>query len=452
MTQALATQFDDLVDEPHLKQVIQDILNLAQTHGATDAEAGVSVGQGYSLTARMRDIETLEFNRDKSLGVTVYRGKKKGTASTNDISPQAIEKTVLAALNLAQYTEEDPYSGLADKQSLAEHALDCDLYHPWSISIEDAKTLALETEELALSQDARLSNSEGASVSTSQNYFVMGNTHGFLGGYPSSKHSLSCVMVAKDQAGMQRDYQYTVARHPSDLWAAKQVGVESAQRALSRLGSRSIKTQKVPVIFRADVARSLFGHFCSGISGGALYRKSSFLLDSIGTQVFNPNITLLERPHLKRGMGSTPFDQDGVQTRERTLVNNGQVEGYILSAYSARKLKMENTGNSGGVHNLIVECLNSPELEELIAAQDKALFVTELMGQGINMVTGSYSRGAAGFWIENGQIQFPVQEVTVAGNLKDMFKGIQAVAQDMDVRGNVRTGSVLIDHMMIAGS
>lgn len=448
---ALQTRVEDLANEAELKKQVETILDLAKKKGATDAEVGLSVSQGLSLTVRLQELENIEFNRDKGIGITVYKGHKKGSASTNDLSLEAIEHTLDAALNLAEYTEEDPFSGLADKESMAQEIIDCDLYHPWSISIDDAKAMAFECEKYALDEDSRISNSEGASIGSYQAFRVYGNTHGFIGGYPSTRHMLSCVVIAEDAHGMQRDYEYSSTRNPDDLWTAKLVGQSAAARTMQRLSSERIPTTKMPVIFKNHIASGLFGHFCSGISGGKLYRKSTFLLDSKGQEIFSPIVQLSEKPHLKQGMGSAPFDGDGVLTKSRDLVKDGVVQGYILSAYSARKLKMQNTGNAGGVHNLMVEP-SQTSFDDLISGQDKALLVTELMGRGINLVTGDYSRGAAGYLIENGKITKPVHEITIASNLKDMFKGIETIANDVDKRGNIQTGSVLINNMTIAGS
>ncbi len=448
---ALQTRIEDFVDSESLKNTVQDMIDLALKKGATSCEVGANISQGLSLNVRKQSLENIEFNRDKGIGLTVYVGHKKGSASTNDLSLKAIERTVDAALNLAKYTQEDPFSGLADKESLAFNLIDCDLYHPWTLSMDEMKQWAFECEDYALKADPRISNSEGASLGTSQSYRVYGNSHGFIGAYPSTRHGLSCVVIAQDKHGMQRDYQYTSSRNPEKLWSPKRIGIEAAQRAVSRLSSKPIETQKLPVIFRNNVAATLFGHFCSAISGGRLYRKSSFLQDCKGESIFHPKIQLSENPHLKQAIGSSSFDGDGVQTKSRDLIKNGIVQDYILSAYSSRKLNLPNTANAGGVRNLILASTDA-SLEDLILSQEKALFVTDVMGQGVNLLTGDYSRGAAGFLIENGQLTKPVSEVTIASNLKDMFQRMSCVSNDVDTRGNTQTGSVLVEMMTVAGS
>lgn len=445
----LQTRLEDFVDTEYYQDLVKQVLDLAKTKGATSAEAGLRASQGLSLTVRNQSLENIEFNRDKSIGVTVYKGKKKGSASTSDLSPKALEQTVEAAIHLAQYTQEDPYAGLAEKEDLATKVIDCDLYLPWQVDIEALKQQVLTCEQAAFDEDSKIVNSDGASIGTSQSFRVYGNSFGFLGAIPGTRHGLSCRVIAKDEKGMQRDYFYTSSRNPAQLVSPKKIGQIAAQRTRDRLGCTAIPTQKLPVIFRHDVAASLIGHFCSAISGSALYRKSSFLLDSQGKRIFHPKVLLTENPHLLQGMGSAWFDGDGVATTPRALVQDGIVQGYILSAYSARKLGLKNTGNAGGVRNLHLKPTTA--YQDLIGNQSRALLVTELMGQSINMVTGDYSRGAAGFLIEQGKITQPVSEVTIAGNLNQMFEQMSQIGDDVDTRGNTHTGSILVDQMMIAG-
>ena len=437
-------------DSDRLKNIVDDMLNEARKLGASAAEAGVSVESGLSVTVRLGDIETLEHNRDKGLGITVYFGQHKGAASTTDFSPAAIRETVKAACDIARYTEADPYAGLADAAAMASQIPDLDLYHHWDISVEQAIDLAQQCEEVARSSDDRISNSEGASVSSHDGIRVYGNSHGFMGDYPSSRHSLSCTLIAQSENGMQRDHWYTVARDPSLLESAEAVGNKAAQRTVARLDARKIATCQVPVIFDAEVARGVLGHVLRAISGGAQYRKASFLLDSLGKQVFPDHICIDERPHIIGGVGSAPFDNEGVATQAHEIFNHGVLSSYILDSYSARRLGMQTTGNAGGVHNLYINT-EDVSRDELLARMGRGLLITDVMGQGVNTVTGDYSRGASGFWVENGEIQFPVEEITLASRLQDMYLGLQAIANDVDTRGNIVTGSWLIDNMMVAG-
>lgn len=447
---ALATKVEDFVDPEHLKNKVSSMLQLATSLGASSAEVGSVVSGGIHTTVRMGDVETIEFNRDKSIAISVYVGKKKGNASTNDLSTASIEAAVQAAVSLAKSTEEDPFAGLADKSSMATQLPDLDLYHPWDLSVQEAIDLTKDCEGQGLAHDSKITNSDGASLASVQSFHVYGNTHGFLSGYPSSRHTLSCVLIAKDPNGMERDYEYTLARDPMELKSPKWVGVQAAEKTVLRLGSQKIPTGQTPVLFASHLASGLLGHFISAISGARLYRKSSFLLESKGNQIFSKGIHISERPYLPKGLASCAFDADGVQTQDREIVTDGVLQDYVLSAYSARKLGLQNTANAGGVHNLMVSHQDF-NLDSALKQMDKGLYVTELMGQGINLVTGDYSRGAAGFWVENGKIQFPVHEITIASNLKEMFQGIQFIANDVDTRKSIQCGSILIDNMMVAG-
>ncbi len=433
-----------------MEDVVARALKMAQSKGASDAKVSLGVHQGMQVSSRMGEIESLSFHKKKGMSVTVYVGHKKGSSSTNDLSDEALEQTVTHAIDYARQSSEDPYAGVAT-QGLVTTPVSCDLHHPWGIDIEQAKAHVLSCEAKAMSVDKRIENSDGASLSTSTSLSVLGHTGGMLSSYASSSHGLSCVVIGKDEHGMQRDYEYTVARDPSQLLSVEQVGQKAGEHTLARLGSRAAPTGKVPVIFSAKVAATLMGHFVSAISGAALYRGSSFLVDSLGKPVFASNVNMQENPHLPKGMGSCPFDGDGVQTQPRALVVDGVVQGYVLSHYSSKKLGMKNTANAGGVHNLLVQPTDG-DLASMIAQLHKGFVVTELMGQGINLVDGSYSRGAAGFWVEQGQIQYPVHESTIAGNLKDMFAGIRAIGSDVDIRKNIQTGSIWVEQMMVAGS
>ncbi|MGI9334313.1 MAG: metalloprotease PmbA [Gammaproteobacteria bacterium] len=435
-----------------LRAVAELALKIAAQKGASSAEAGVNASAGLSVSARMGDVETIEHTRDKALGVTVYFGHKKASASTSDFGAAAVEQTVEAACSIARYTAEDDCAGLADPELMAESPPDLDLCHPWSLRPERAIELALETEDAARSFDARITNSEGASVSQHEGMHVYGNTHGFLQGVRGTRHGISCSVIASDEDGMQRDYWYTSSRRAEDLEAAADVGRKSAERALARIGSRKLSTRQAPVLYVAEMAPTLVRHFIGAISGGNLYRRSSFLLDKLGERIFPETIRIHEQPHLKRAPGSAAFDGEGVTTRARDIVNAGRLEGYVLSSYSARKLQTQTTGNAGGVHNLTVESTpDALDYPALLAHMDTGLVVAEMMGMGVNITTGDYSRGAAGFWVENGEVQFPVHEITIAGNLADMLGHMSQVGTDVDERGNIRIGSILVDNMTIAG-
>ncbi len=437
-------------DQKALEAVVERALALARGGGATAAEAAVGVSTGLSVTVRLGEVETLEYQRDRSLGVTVYAGQRKGSASTANLDPAAVEETVRKALSIASFTAADDYAGLPDAELMAGRLPDLDLSHPWELEASQAVELARRCEAAALAHDARIRNSEGASVATHRKLRVFGNSHGFVGGYPSTSHSVSCVVLGQDRGDMQRDYWYTAARDWRTLEDAESVGRRAAEKAVRRLGAEKMATRKAPVLFAPELARGLIGHFTGAIGGGAQYRRSSFLLDAKGEQVFPEWISLAERPHLRGALGSAPFDGEGVATRDRELVVAGRLQGYLLDAYSARKLGLVTTGNAGGVHNLVVhgEMLDPKTLMRRLGT---GLLVTEMMGQGVNPVTGDYSRGAAGFWIENGEIARPVHEITVAGNLRSMLLGIVALGDDVDRRGAIHCGSLLIDEMTIAG-
>jgi len=434
-----------------LRNIAQQLLDHARAGGASAAEVDVSEGFGQSVTVRRGEVETIEYNRDKGIGVTVYVGQRRGYASSSDFSLDAMRATVDAALSIARFTAEDDAAGLPDKSLLANEFRDLDLYHPWDLPVETAIDIARRCEDAAFAVSPDIRNSEGASVSAQQSQFVSANSLGFMAGYASSRQYVSCSVIAGEGDGMQREDWYASRRAAGDLPPAEAIGEYAARRALSRLDARRVRTTRVPVLFEAPLAIGLLGHFVQAASGGALYRKSSFLLDSLGKQIFPKHINISERPHLPRAMGSGMFDDDGVATRDREVVENGVLNGYFLSTYSARKLGMQTTGNAGGSHNLILQS-GTQSLDDLIRGIKRGLLVTELLGHGVNYVTGDYSRGAAGYWIENGEIAYPVQEITIAGNLRDMFKGIQAVGSDALVRGSKQSGSVLIDRMRIAGA
>ncbi len=442
------SRFSHTIDD--LKHIIRDALDQAKAAGASDCEAEVSQAFGQDVSVRHGEVETIEYNRDRGLSVSVYFGKKLGHASTSDLSPQAVKDTVAAAVSIARHTASDDFAGLADPELLARDIPNLDLYHPWDLAVEEAIELAQRIEAAALAVDPRITNSEGATASTHESQFVYGNSQGFLAGYPASRQAFSCSVIAETGSGMQRDYWYSTARSADELERAEDVGRRAGERTARRVDARKVKTCDVPVIFEAPIASGLMGHFVSAVSGGSLYRRSSFLLDSLGQPVFSPLVQMRERPHLLRGLASRPFDNEGVATRDRDVVKDGVVQGYFLGSYSARKLGMKSTGNAGGCHNLILES-GDLDLPGLLKKMGTGLLVTELLGHGINPVTGDYSRGAAGFWVENGEIQYPVEEITIAGNLKDMFRGIAAVGNDVEVRGSKQCGSVLIEKMTVAG-
>ena len=434
-----------------LQEKVAHALRLARSLGATQAEASATFGTGFSVSVRLREVETLRHQRDQGLSVSVWLGQRKGSASTSDLRPGAIDETVRKACSLARYGAEDPASGLADPERMAQEIPDLDLYHPWDIGPAAAIEIARACESAALDLDPRISNSEGASVSTSEGVRVYGNTHGFLAGYPESDHSLSCSVVASQDGLMETDYDYAVVRDPADLPLPAAVGEEAGRRTVARLGGAKLTTRTAPVLFPARVARGLIGHWLGAISGGALYRRSSFLVDALGKSVFAPRVRIDERPHLPRALGSTPLDDEGVATGDRCLVEEGVLRGYVLGSYYARKLKMASTGNAGGTHNVVVQSTGE-SYPELLAKLDRGLVIADLMGSGVNPVTGDYSRGASGFWVENGRVQYPVTEITIAGRLQDMYQGIVGIGTDVDRRGGVLSGSILVDRMTIAGT
>lgn len=433
------------------KRIAQFVLEHAKSSGATAADTEVSEGFGQTVSVRKAEIETVEYNKDKGVGVTVYMGRRKGHASTSDLTDAALKATVEKAATIARHTAEDEAAGLPDREWLATEQAELDLYHPWDLSVEQAAALAQSCEQAAFAVDRRIENSEGASVSTQASHFIYANSLGFIGGYAASRHSISAAVIAAEKGAMQRDYWYSNARDAKDLQAAEHIGRMAGERTVRRLNGRKLDTRTCPVIFEAPVAISLLNSFVAAVSGGSLYRKSSFLLDSLGQAIFAPVVQLREDPFVAKGLGSCPFDNEGVRVAPREVVKDGIVQGYFLSTYSARKLGMQSTGNAGGSHNLLMQP-GELDLPQLLEKMGTGLLVTEMLGQGANMVTGDYSRGAAGFWVENGEIQYPVEEITIAGNLRDMYRGILAVGKDVDRRGSKQTGSILIDHMTVAGN
>lgn len=439
------------LDRPALESATLRALDLARGLGASDAEAECSASVGQSVTVRLGEVETVEYNRDKALAVTVYFGQRRGNASTSDLSADSIRRTVEAACAIARHTAPDDAAGLPDAARLYRgEAPGLDLFHPWGLTVEEAIAAARETEAAARAVDARITNSEGATVSSWDADFVFANSLGFAGGFPSSRASIGCGVVATEGDSMQRDYWYSAERDPARLEAAAAVGRRAGERAVRRLGARRVATAEVPVLFEASVAGSLVGHFVSAASGSSLYRRSSFLVDAAGKPVFSPLVTIAEEPHLPGAMGSCWFDGEGVATQPRRIVDAGVLTGYFLSSYSARKLGLETTGNAGGSHNLVV-APGDEDFAGLVRAMGRGLVVTELMGQGVNPVTGDYSRGAVGFWVEGGEIRYPVEEVTIAGNLAQMYRAIAAVGRDVLVRGSRATGSILVERMTVAG-
>jgi len=433
------------------QRIARLVLDHAKANGASAADTEVSEGFGQTVTVRKYEIETVEYNKDKGVGVTVYMGHRKGHASTSDLSDAALRATVEKAATIARHTAEDEAAGLPDQGWLASEQPDLDLFHPWAMSVEEAAELAKTCEAAAFSVDKRIENSEGASVSTQASHFIYASSLGFMGGYAGSRHSISAAVIAAEKGAMQRDYWYSSARDATDLEPAEKIGRMAGERTVRRLNGRKLDTRTCPIVFEAPVATSLLNSFVGAVSGGSLYRKSSFLLDSLGQTIFSPIVNLREDPFMKKGLGSCPFDNEGVKVTARDVVKAGVVQGYFLSTYSARKLGMQSTGNAGGSHNLLLQP-GELDLPELLKKMGTGLLVTEMLGQGANMVTGDYSRGAAGFWVENGEIQYPVEEITIAGNLKDMYKGILAIGNDVDRRGSKQTGSILIDQMTVAGN
>lgn len=437
---------------PSFEDLAAQALELAQRQGASAAEVNSGLGKGLSVTVRRGEVETVEHHRDKSLSITVYFGTRSGSATTSDFRPEALSEVVRAACAIARHTAEDPFNGLADPDHLAKSIPDLDLNHPWALTVDDAIGLAQRCESAAFAADPRIRNSEGATVTTHEGVDIYATSAGFFGTVRSSRHGFSCAVLGEDEQGrMQRDYDYASTRDAGDLPDPESVGREAARRAARRLGARQIKTCQVPVLYEAPVARSLLSHLVAAITGPSLYRRSSFLVDSVGTRLFPDNIHLYEDPHRQKGIGSAPFDSEGVATRYSELVSDGVLRRYCLDSYSARKLQLVTTANAGGVHNLMIKP-GTEDLAALLRTMGRGLFVTELIGFGINSVTGDYSRGAAGFWVENGELAYPVEEITIASNLRDMYRGLVAVGQDVDRRHNIGTGSLLIDRMTVAGS
>jgi len=438
------------VKQADLETLVAEVLRETRTLGASQAEAGVSIESGLTLTVRLGEVETLEYQRDRGLGITVYFGRRKGSASTADLSPAAVKETVRAAVSIARYTAEDECAGLADEELMAQELPDLDLNHPWALSPEDAIEIARHCEDAARTFDKRIENSDGATVTSHQGLRVYGNSHGFVGGYASSAHSLTCAVIGRQDGGMQRDYWYTSARDARDLETPESVGTKAAQRTVARLGARKLTTREAPVLFTPEVARGFIGHFLGAMRGGAQYRQASFLLGAAGESIFPGFMQLSERPHLRKALASAAFDNEGVATRDAEIVDRGVATTYLLDSYAARKLKLKSTGHAGGVRNLDVKP-GEHDYAGLLRHMRSGLVVTELMGQGVNPVTGDYSRGAAGFWVENGELAYPVEEITIAGNLRELYKNIIAIGSDVDLRGAIRTGSILIADMTIAG-
>lgn len=434
-----------------LEALVRYAIDEARREGVDQAEVAASHDIGLAATARLGDVENLEYTNDRGVGITVYRDSKKGSASTSDITAEAIREAVLKACAFATYTAADPHAGLADAELMCADIPDLDLDHPWSLEAAEAIELAIRCEDAGLKHDSRINNSEGATVSTNRGTRAYANTHGFVGSYTKTSHSVSCVMLGEEDGDMQRDYYYTAARDPAELEPADYVGREAAERAIRRLGARKISTTKAPVLFVPELARGFIGHAIGAIAGGAQYRRASFLLDAVGETIFPEFLSILERPHIPKAMASVPFDAEGVATYDRDVVTDGILQGYVLSSYSARRLGLKTTANAGGAQNLIVPG-NAGNLESLLREMGTGLLVEELIGHGVNSVTGDYSRGVVGHWVEQGERQFPVHEITIAGNLRDLYSRIIAVGDDQDLRGGLRCGSLLVEEMIIAGS
>ena len=450
MNAIIAQPDDSLVQLDSLANLAQDVIRRCRAAGASDAEVGASIDTGLSVNVRLGEVETVEHNRDRAFGVTVYFGQRKGSASTADLAPDSIAKTIEQACAIAKYTEADPYAGLADPARLARVFPDLDLWHPWNLDAQGAIGLGIEIEDAGRALDG-ISNSDGASIQSGGSLGVYANSQGFVGRERGTRHSLSCSLIAQDGNGMQRDYWYESERAAGDFPDAASIGARAAQRTLARCGARKLDTRACPVLFAPEVARGLIGHLVSAVSGGALYRKASFLVDHAGKNLFPAFVHIVERPHIPRGQASANFDSEGVATADSDLVRAGILERYVLGSYSARRLGLASTGNAGGIHNLIVEP-GADDFTGMLKKLGTGLLVTEVMGQGVSIVTGDYSRGAAGFWVENGTIAYPVEEITIASNLREMFAGIAAIGADMDRRSHILTGSILIDKMTVAGS
>jgi PmbA protein len=438
-------------NQRELEDIVSMVLERAKEHGVDQAEAAASFDIGLTATARLGEVESLEYTNDRGVGITVFKDKKKGNASTSDFSPTALQEIVAKACSFASYTAADEFAGLADPDLMAEDPPDLDLAHEWDIDSGEAIRIAIECEDAARSYDKRIGNSEGATVGTSSSIRAYGNTHGFLASFPKTSHSVSCVVVGEEDGHMERDYWYSASRDASLLQSPAEIGEIAARRTVDRLGGRKIETVDAPVLFAPEIARGFIGHAISAIAGGAQYRRSSFLLDAAGEKIFPDFVQIQGRPHIPGGMASAPYDAEGVATSDRDIVVDGVLQGYVLSSYSARRLGLSTTGNAGGAHNLLVPG-NAEGLSSMLKDMGKGLLVQELIGQGVNAVTGDYSRGAVGYWVENGEIAYPVHEVTIAGNLRDLYQRIVAIGNDQDLRGGIRCGSVLIDKMRIAGS
>lgn len=445
-------EFNIEQEQHQLESIVTDALKTAKDKGATHAEVAISRQTGISASIRLQQIETLEFNHDGALGLTVYFGQRKGNASTADLRPEAIRDAIDAACNIAKYTSEDSCNGPADAALMPQQAVpDLSLYHPGDLSPDAAVEKAMQCEQAGMEHSPIITNSDGATYNSHYGVRVFGNSHGFVAGYPSSRHSLSCVLIGEENDEMQRDYSYSVSRITERLWTPERVGQDAARRTIGRLGARKIPTCKVPVLFAAELAGGFFGHLVGAISGGNLYRNASFLKDQLGESIFPEHISIVERPHIASALASAPFDSEGVATKNRKIIEQGVLQTYLLTSYSARKLGMENTGHAGGIFNWLVRH-SEQDLPALLKTMGTGLYITELMGQGVSLVTGDYSRGAAGFWVENGVIQYPVHEITIAGNLKDMFANVVAVGCDLERRGQIQTGSVLFPEMQVAGN
>ncbi len=434
-----------------LEDLVKLALDEAKNLGVDQAEVAISEDTGLSVTARLGDVESLEYTNDRGVGITVYRDSRKGSASTSDISPKAIREAAEKAASFAELTARDKCAGLAEADLMCTEFRDLELDHPWDIDAAAAIELAINCEKVALDYDDRINNSEGGTVWTSRGNRAYGNSHGFIGSYAKSSHSVYCVVLAEEGGAMQRDYYYSAARDPSDLDDIAVVGEKAAQKTVARLGARKIDTTRAPVLFTPELARGFIGHAIGAITGSAQYRKASFLLDAVGDKIFPDFVTIEERPHILKAMSSTPYDAEGVATYDRDIVAGGTLQAYVLSSYSARRLGLQTTANAGGTQNLVVSS-NAKDQQELLQQMGTGLLVTELIGSGVNGVTGDYSRGAVGFWVENGEIAFPVHEVTIAGNLRDLYRQIVAIGDDRDIRGGIRCGSLLVEEMTIAGN
>ncbi len=439
------------LDQKELEDIVLQVLQEARKQGADQAEAAASHDIGLCVTARLGDVESLEYTNDRGVGITVYKNQKKGNASTSDFSPAALREAVTKACTFANFTAADEHAGLADAELMAQDPPDLELAHDWHLQSDAAIDYAIECEDAARSFDKRITNSEGATINSSGGVRVYANSHGFLGGYRKTSHSISCVVIGEADGDMERDYWYSAARDAADLETPARIGAIAAERTVRRLGARKVKTGKAPVLFAPEVARGFIGHAIGAIAGGAQYRRSSFLLNAAGEQIFPEFMQIQERPHIPKGMASAPYDAEGVATKDREIVTDGVLQGYVMSSYSARRLGLQTTGNAGGTHNLLVPG-NAADMAELMRMMNRGLLVHELIGSGVNAVTGDYSRGVVGYWVENGEIVHPVHEVTIAGNLKDLYRRITAIGNDQDLRGGIRCGSLLVESMTIAGA